>query len=184
MSPIRISLTLSGCGFLIFLLIHVIQFRTFRPKDRMNALNTLVFRMVPAILGLSFFIDFIDFSIPSNDVEIFWSLFLSILFFFTFHLLSLAFYSAVEHSVRIRLMVELYKTKNTPTDLEKLLSIYSPEKATTHRIEQLVQGGYATLRKNQEISLTRKGRYIGRIASMGRRFFCISDHSISYEDLT
>ena len=180
MNPIFYALILAGSAFLVYLITHILQFRLFPPHDRMRALSRLIQLMVvPVVLifaGITYTSQAqLDISLNNTN----FSVLLSVIFFTVFHAATLAFYCAVDHSVRIRLTVELYLHRHKPVALDTLFKLYSPEEATRQRIAQLIHGGYALMPDQEHVLLTRKGQATAQFASVGRRFFNISDHDFT-----
>ena len=179
MNPIALAFLLSIYGFVAYLITHTLYFRFFHPQNRMQSLNRLVGKFIPILLVL-YTATTMNFHFQPGNWEIIWPLLLSFILFLIFHIAALAFYSAVGHSVRIRLTVELYKQGAKGLDLPKILTLYSPEQANFQRILQLVDGGYAT-RQDQMITLTKKGICIAKLAVAGRQFFHVPDHDFSHK---
>lgn len=82
----------------------------------------------------------------------------------------MAFYAGVEHSVRIRIAVELYLNKDNSLNFEDLIKYYKPDQATQHRLHQLELGGYIQ-KSNETIRLTKKGELFAKIGLIGKKFY-------------
>lgn len=84
-------------------------------------------------------------------------------FLFFFYLLSLTFFSGTDHSIRVRIAVELHKaekSKDGRLSHKELLARYQPEALGARRVGKIVAKGFA-VEQNNRVSLTRKGRLMG-----------------------
>jgi hypothetical protein len=177
MNPLQWAVLFAVGSFIAYLLLHIIYFRTAHPADRMGSLNRLVWILCPLVAVVYVAASSkISLDTPAVDEGI-WPLLLTFIFFSLLHGLTLAFYSAVDHSVRIRLTVELWQQRHKALDLAAIFALYSPEEATRQRITQLESGGYAQINSAQQVILTPKGIAIAKITRMGRKFFGINDHN-------
>jgi len=87
-------------------------------------------------------------------------------------LLILPFYSALDHSVRIRLCVEFFRCGRPELTLAQVLENYGLERAASRRWNKLAYGGYVAKDKvTGVLELTSKGRRVAAVSSAARRAY-------------
>jgi len=82
----------------------------------------------------------------------------------------LSFYSAITHSVRLRIGMLLSESPGRRQSVESLVTLYDADAATRRRVQQLIDGGYV-VEDGDMLRLTRKGAVIATISSRGKRLF-------------
>lgn len=158
-------------NFFLFLLLHIFIFRTFRLANRIKILHCLaLFFLMATFLTSLWMRQELVATLPRFDFMDLVFLSSSLLCFF--FLGGLCFYAAIEHSVRIRVSVELSDVAQKRLGLQDLIKQYEPEKATSRRLEQLLAGGNI-VKMGKGFQLTRKGLVFATISSYGKRFFNI-----------
>lgn len=162
-------------NFFLFLLLHILIFRAFRLANRIGILHCLaLFFLMTTFLTTLWMRQELVATLPRFDFMDLVLLSSSLLCFF--FLGGLFFYAAIEHSVRIRVSVELSAglsdIAQKRLSLQDLIKHYEPERATSRRLEQLLAGGNI-VKKDKGFQLTRKGLVFAKISSYGKRFFNI-----------
>jgi len=175
MKTLELAFLIAIANFFVFLLLHIFIFRSFRLANRLKILHCLALFFLMATFFTTLWMrqelvatlprfDFMDLVLLSSSLLCF------------FFLGGLSFYSAVEHSVRIRVSVELGAELSDGTQkrlsLQDLIKHYDPDRATSRRLEQLLAGGNI-VKKDNGFQLTRKGLVFAKISSHGKGFFNI-----------
>jgi hypothetical protein len=88
---------------------------------------------------------------------------------FLFHFMTLP-----DRSVTLRILAELLIAPGQTLSVEALRRRYSVRRMITSRLDQLKAAGFIEITPDQEIGLTRKGRWFGRFVTAGRKLFGIA----------
>lgn len=82
----------------------------------------------------------------------------------------LSFYSAVTHSVRLRIATLVAQAPGARQAIDEIMSRYDADEATRNRIQQMVDGGYLE-KDGSVLRLTRKGDFVSAVSGGGKRLF-------------
>lgn len=159
--------------FVLLFVAHVLYSRTTLKKNRVIMIGYMTATFFPFVFTITYFFN-------SSPKELNWFTspeihegFIAInsaLIFAFLGFVTMAFYAGVEHSVRIRIAVELYLNKDHSMEFGELMKYYKPDQATQHRLKQLELGGYIQ-KSGQKIQLTKKGESFAKIGLYGKKFY-------------
>jgi hypothetical protein len=170
MNPILASGAAAASGFGVLLLLHALVLRLFVPASKYRILHQGFLVILPGVLSLAYL------HLGNPDPGTFGPIGVALTVAGFLFGGTLAFYAAVEHSVRIRLFVELHRNDNRPMSMDGILESYDPRSATVHRLNQLVLAGYLK-RTGERYELTSKGLLFARIGLHGKNFFKLAARS-------
>ncbi len=85
---------------------------------------------------------------------------------------SLWVYSAFQHAIRVRILMEVYKKKGAPLQVVELMKQYTPDEAVLNRVSQLNESGYLEV-SGKQIHLLNKGKCVCTLIQRGRIFLNI-----------
>jgi hypothetical protein len=158
------SLLISGGAFLTFVLIHVVSFRISPPKERLVFLNRVHMVVLFFTFILAYFLSRKTVLTEGSELV---HLLEASTFYLIFWFFSLAFYGLIDHSIRIRIAIELARKKQSR---QELMQKYAPDAAMGNRLDKMIDGGYL-LKVGEIYSLTPKGLWFARIAKSGKAFY-------------
>lgn len=167
MSIVLFSCLVGGGLFLIYFMISSVAFRFLRLEHRFPFLQILGFVFLVVIFSKPYK-SFLPGSFTvANSLDRFILIFI---FLVAVYFFALIFYSALDHAVRLRLLVELLL--NNSLNIDEVLKYYGPDEVALVRLNQLVLGGYLSKLENNYV-LTKKGLFFARVTCLGWRFFNI-----------
>ena len=169
MSLIELSWFMAGGVFLLFLVSHLLHLRLAKPPDRSKVINAW-FRAY-LILGIVLFFVLSNRLLPESSEPLQNSSSDVVLQTLTFSLLGLfavlAIYGLVDHSIRVRVAMELARQQLTRSEL---VEKYEPAKSMLNRLDKLVAGNYLELRDGR-YHLTPKGLWFSKLVRAAKSFY-------------
>ena len=148
-------------GFSCFLLLHIIYFRVFKPKNKFSAIVILFSVSLITYVAIRYAIS--DTMIVSEfAVKLFYFLF-SLFLFFGY----CTFYSLIDRSVSARINVELCSAGNAGLTLEQIVNCYDEGDSFNRRMKQMQDRGLIVGSGTTGYVLTSKGRtYAATISAL------------------
>lgn len=173
MNYLTFACLIAAGGFCFLFLLHILWCRLHPRKDSFPVLHKLFCLLLPTIFILCYF-GFstpqsakVVFSEPAYSTFIFHAIITSSVFLFA----CLAFYAAVDHSVRIRLIIELYDKNGASKSSQEIFKKYDPHIATLNRMEKMLIAGYIAKTDSGNYILTKKGKQLAKYVLKGKDFF-------------
>lgn len=163
MNPTFLALLLGMFSFLLFLLAHIIIWRS--PLGRHKGVGLLT--MIAAISYLGTFAT--EAALFVNGKEFGWHWWLSLPFYLFLVMLYFHFYVGIDRSVSLRIVGELVHAQKGMR-IEKIHARYSPAWMLQARCDLLVRHGWLTQNKGA-YSCTKKGHLLAKAAYHIQRWY-------------
>lgn len=165
------AVTLAAIGVYALCHIFLSQLLGTQPRNQLPLNLRLYALFLPLMCGTTYFgyddIDRIGWTVKAHAN----AYLLFTLFLFSFcYLLTLFFYSALDHSVRIRLCVEFFEAGPKGLSYDDVIKRYGVDAANQRRFLKLYDGEYLS-KNGDKYVLTDKGRRVGRLGSFGKHLF-------------
>jgi hypothetical protein len=174
MNILVVSWIISLVAIVIFFTVHFFVAHWLRPKDPFILLNRLfpLFLLFSLIFAYRINMSKLDLNVsPAKGfIESF------CIFFFLF-LCYLSFYALIEHAVRARIAIELYRNSGKPLLISQLLQNYDPRTESKRRLDELTIAGFLSCEDNR-YRLTNKGRMFAQLALFSKRVFNLRNKSV------
>jgi hypothetical protein len=171
-----IEAILSGlASFILFLVVHVLAFRSFELKERFRALTAIFFALAPAY-AVIFYLSMPDYvvvslngkGIISGDTALRIARYLNFgagLALYVFLFLGYCqFYFIVDRSISVRVMIEIEGSAKKALTEEEIKAVYSMDGILARRLQHMVEGRYIR-QTDAGYANTRKGAIEARVFS-------------------
>jgi hypothetical protein len=150
-------------GFGIFFSLHMAVFWARPQWHRLKVLNACCLLTLPVVVLIAWRGQPAELTVW--DVRL-----LAMMLFGLLALGFMVFFGGVEHSVRMRMCIEIDRTPGRTVCWNELMALYSPTEIVENRIRQMAHGGYLIVEGDQ-VQLSAKGRLFARFALLGQKIY-------------
>ncbi|MBS1982629.1 MAG: hypothetical protein JST16_00540 [Bdellovibrionales bacterium] len=161
MTEVVATLFVAIAGMTLYVLIHVGLLHGSARFRKWSTLNRLFFSMLPLVVLCAWQLQ-TNFGGAFSESSLTEELIAAFLLLLLLHNGYLIFYSINDRSLSVRMMVEFYRSQNTPLTLEKLGALYDTKSSYARRWVILQESGFIEADASNRLRLTPKGARLAK----------------------